>query len=804
MLRNYLTIAGRALQRRPGPTVINVLGLAVGLAACLLIALWVRHELSYDHFHPSAAQIHRIGLDLKMQDQELRGPITSAPLGPTLVDEMPEVRRATRFSYDASVGFQVDGRAFTGTRVVWADTSFFDVFDGFEMIHGTATGALDGTETIVLTASTARRFFGRTDVVGETIDLNDSVQEITAVLADPPDASHLQFDAVGSGEIGARAMEMWVSNNWYTYVQLLPGTAPARLQGKLDEMVERYVAPQVQQFLGTSFDQLEEQGARFRYYTQPLLDIHLHSNTAYEFQPNGSITYVYIFSAIALFLLLIACINFMNLATARAAERATEVGMRKALGAGRPQLAGQFLGEAVLTTAVATLLALALALAGIPLFNQIAGSNLGWTDVLDPWILLGSLGLIGVVGLVAGSYPALVLSRFQPATVLKSNDRHSSGGHGGRLRQGLVVFQFAVSIALIGGTFVVQQQFDYVQTKQIGLDKERVAVVSRAWTMGEQQPVFVERVRQIPGVAAASAGVGLFRGGMSNTVFIPDDAPMSTSRTINFLSASFGVVDALGIEVIAGRAFDPSRTSDSTAVLVNQALARSMGWTDPVGHRLREPSPDGKAREYTVIGMVNDFHYQSMHYDVEPLLIRPQRAAQSIYVRFAPGDPSAALAQMETLWAEVNPNNPIQYRFLDQSYAELHRDTQRTSGLFRAFAGIAIIIACLGLFGLATYTVQRRTREIGIRKALGASGTQIVTLLSREFVALVAIAFLVAWPVAYLGMQRWLDDFAYQIDLGVGVFLGAGALAMSIALVTIGYHTLQATRVEPSVSLRSE
>ncbi|PEN13212.1 cell division protein FtsX [Longibacter salinarum] len=805
MLRNYLKIAGRALQRRPGPTLINVFGLTVGLAVCLLIGLWVNQELHYDQFHPDAEQIYRLGLDLKMQDQEMKGPITAAPLGPALVDNVPEVQEATRFRYDSDVGFQVEASDFPNTRVIWADTSFFDVFAGFDVLHGSLDRALHGDEVIVLTASTASRLFGRTDVVGRTADLNGSVQEVTAVIQDPPRTTHMPFDAVGSIEISPRMQDMWVSNNYYTYVKLTEAATATSLQSKLDEMVSTFVAPQVKEFVGISMEEMMGNGARYRYYAMPLLDIHLRSDTAFEFRPNGSITYVYTFSAIALFILLLACINFMNLATARASERATEVGMRKALGAARGQLAAQFLGEAMIMTATATVAALGVALISLPLFNSVAATELRASDVLQPEILLGGLVVIVGVGLIAGSYPAFALSRFQPALVLKTDDRHSSGGHGRRLRQGLVVLQFSVSIALIAGTFIVQNQFDYVQSKRLGLDKEQVAVINRAWSLEEDQPRYIERLRHLPSVVAAAAGSAIFQSdGVSNTLFLPDDAPMSQAQTFNYLSVGFGLDEALNLNVIAGRSFDEGREADSSAVMINEALAARFGWDDPVGHRLREPSPDGTEREWTVIGVVEDFHYQSMRYNVDPLVLRPSRWASRVYVRLAPGDAMPILSDMRLFWADLNPENPFQYSFLDQSYASLHRDTQRTGRLFSIFAGVAILIACLGLFGLATYTAQRRTREIGIRKALGATVPEIVALLSREFMLLVMIAFLVALPVAYVTMNGWLSDFAYRVDIGVGVFVFAGALAMIVALLTVGYHAVKAARVHPAHSLRGE
>jgi len=805
MLRNYLKIAGRALQRRLGPTLINVFGLTVGLAVCLLIGLWVNQEVSYDRFHPNAERIYRLGLDLKMQDQELKGPITAAPLGPALLDNVPQVQKATRFIYDADVGFQVGADEFPDTRVIWADTSFFDVFAGFDVLHGSLDRALDGDEVIVLTAETARRLYGRTDVVGETADLNGSVQEVTAIIRDPPRTTHLAFDAVGSMEISAQMQELWVSNNYYTYIQLTAGATEGTLQPKLDEMVTTFVAPQVKQFLGVSMEEMIGGGARYRYYTMPMTDIHLHSNTAYEFRPNGSITYVYTFSAIALFILILACINFMNLATARASERATEVGVRKALGAGRSQLAAQFLGEAMIMTTVATVAAVVVALASLPLFNSIAATDLYVSDVLQVEVVLGSLLIILGVGLFAGSYPAFALSRFQPALVLKTDDRHSSGGHGRRLRQGLVILQFAVSIALIAGTLIVRDQFDYVQTKRLGLEKEQVAVINRAWSLRFDQPRFVERVRQIPGVVAAGAGAGIFRTeGTSNTLFLPDDAPISEAQTINYMTVGYGVDDALDLNVVAGRSFTDGRMTDSSAVVINQALADRFGWSDPVGRRLREPSPDGSETQWTIIGVVEDFHYQSMHYEVQPLILQPRRWAERVYVRLAPGDPIAVIDRIRDYWADLNPENPFQYSFLDQSYASLHRDTHRTGRLFTIFAGVAVLIACLGLFGLATYTTQRRTREIGIRKAFGASVPQIVTLLSREFLVLVILAFTVALPVAYLAMDGWLSDFAYRVDVGPSVFILSGVLAMVVALVTVGYHAFRAARVQPTQSLRGD
>jgi len=803
MWRNNLKIAFRALKRRPGPALINVLGLAVGLAACLLIALWVNHEFSYDDFHPEAEHIHRIGLDVKLQDREITGPITAAPLARTLIEDIPEVETATRFRDDDNEVLRVGDRTFTGHTVLDADSLFFQVFGGFEFLHGSRQTALTSTNAVVLTASTAERLFGATNVVGKTLERGSSTQRVTGVIADVPATSHMHFDAVASDELSPEQASRWVGNNWYTYAKLIPGASPDAFEQKVDAFVQKYVAPQIQEFLGMPFNRLVEQGARYRYFTQPLSSIHLYSDYPYELEANGSIAYVYTFSAIALFILLIACVNFMNLATARASERATEVGIRKALGAHRSQLARQFLGEATLTTGLATVLSLGVALLALPAFNDLAGTPIGVGQVLQPSILLGGLGLVLIVGLVAGSYPAFVLSQFQPAPVLKSDDRHSTSGHGKRLRQGLVVLQFAISIVLIIGTLVVQQQFGYIQDKRLGMDKEQVITVDRAWTLEEGQAAFADRLSNVPGVVQAATADGIFRGGMSNTVFVPDDAPASESYSLNFLNAGFHFAETMGIEVVAGRTFSSERPADSSAVLINQAAADALGWDDPAGHRLREPGGD-EGDIYNVIGIVDNFHYASMRQQVQPLVLRPDDVNSTLYVRTEPGATATALDAVRQSWSEAAPEEPFQYTFLDQTYADLHRDTQRTGHLFTIFAVLAIAIACLGLYGLATYTAQRRTKEIGIRKALGATATQIVGLLSKEFLQLVGIAFIVALPVAYLSMERWLQDFAYRTDLGVWLFVLAGVLATAIAFLTVSYQAIRAAQTNPANTLHGE
>jgi putative ABC transport system permease protein len=803
MWRNNLKIALRALKRRPGPALINVLGLAVGLAACVLIALWVNHELSYDDFHPGAERIHRIALDVKLQDREITGPITAAPLARTLIEDRPEVETATRFGDDDNEVFRVGDRTFAGHTVLDADSLFFEVFGGFDFLHGNRASALKPTDAIVLTASTAERLFGTTNAVGQTLERGSSTQRVTGVIADVPDPSHMHFDAVASDELSPRQQSLWVSNNWYTYAKLAPGASPDAFEQKVNAFVQKYVAPQIQEFLGMPFNQLVEQGARYRYFTQPLPSIHLYSNYQYELEPNGSIAYVYTFSAIALFILLIACVNFMNLATARASERATEVGMRKALGAYRTQLAGQFLGEATLTTGIATALSLGLALLALPVFNDLAGTSISPWQILQPSILLGGVGLIVAVGLVAGSYPAFVLSHFQPATVLKSDDRHSTSGHGKRLRQGLVVLQFTISIVLIIGTLVVQQQFAYIQDKRLGIDKEQVITVDRAWTLEESQTALADRVSNQPGIVQAATADGIFRGGMSNNVFVPDDAPASESYSLNYLNVGFTFVETLGIEVVAGRTFSPERPADSSAVLINRAAADVLGWDDPTGHQLREPG-EGEGDVYDVIGVVDNFHYASMRQEVRPLVLRPDDVNSTLYVRTAPGAAAGALDAVRQAWSAAAPEEPLQYTFLDQTYGELHRDTQRTGRLFTIFAVLAIAIACLGLYGLATHTAQRRTKEIGIRKALGATATQIVGLLSKEFLQLVGLAFFVALPVAYLSMDRWLQDFAYRMDLGVPLFVLAGVLAATVAFLTVSYQAIRAAQTNPANTLHGE
>jgi putative ABC transport system permease protein len=805
MLRSYFVIAWRTLRKRIGPAAINVTGLATGLAACLLIGLWVQHELSYDAFHPDANRIHRVVIDTKAGGNAIYAPQVPVPLKDALRREAPEVEAVTQFRPEREAVLQHGNQAFTNHTVVHADSTFLDVFGGFDLVHGDRRTALDGANAVLLTVTTAERLFGRTDVVGETVRLDGTARQVTGVLADVPETSHLQFDAlVAYTSVPPVFQGNWTGFAFFTYAKLVENAPVAAFEDKLSTIATTYGAADVADRFNFPPEEIT-----YGFFAEPLTDIHLYSDFN-SLDAGGSITTVYVFGAIGLFILLIACINFTNLATARASERATEVGMRKALGAGRPQLAGQFLGEAILTTAAATGGAMLLAMLALPVFNELAGTSFGVNAFVQPHVVLGGLALVLIVGVVSGSYPAFALSRFAPAAVLKASGRHSSGGQGQRLRQGLVVVQFAISIALIVGTLVAREQFDYIQSKRLGFEKERVVEIEDTEALEGRQTAFVDRVRQLPGVTAASAGDGLF-GGSSGNAFWPADSASTASQVLRFFRVSPRFVETMGIEVVEGRSFDPARPADSSAVIINQAAVDAYGWAHPTQQRLA--SADTSVAMYDVIGVVDNFHFQSMRQEVEPAALfvghpfgagRPSPPS-SVYARLAPGASSDALDALRTVWEDVaGPAAPFQYSFLDQTYDMLHADVQRAGRLFTLFAGLAILIACLGLFGLATYTVQRREKEIGIRKALGATAAQVVGLLSKQFLRLVALAAVVALPLAYLAMQRWLQDFAYRTTVGADVLIGAAVLASLIALLAIGYQALRAAWLSPAVTLKDE
>jgi putative ABC transport system permease protein len=803
MLINYLRVAWRALRKRVGPTVINVVGLAVGLAACLLIGLWVERELSYDDFHPEADRVYRLAAEEWQPDDEIRSAMLPPALRAALLRDAPEVETMTRLRpFFESQVIRQDNRAITADDYVWrADSTFFEVFGGFDLLHGDRATALAGTDGMVMTASTADRLFGRTNVVGEVVQTGSVTRRVTGVIMDIPQTSHLQFDAlVPMGTIDPRAQGNWGAWQFFTYAKLKENTSLEAFTASLDRIAERYVISDVQEEANLGPDEYN-----YTLFTEPLTGLHLHSEFSYL--DSGSITTVYTFSAIGLFILLLGCINFMNLATARAAERATEVGVRKALGAGRSQLMGQFFGEALLTTGAATVLALGLVSGALPTFNQIAGTSFGFGTFLRPSVLLGLLALVVIVGGVSGSYPAVALSRFAPAESLKAGKGNTSSRQGRRLRQGLVVFQFAISVAMIVGTLGAKQQFDYVQSKRLGLDTERVVAIEEAGNLGSGQATLVDRLRQTPGVAAASAGEGMF-GTTSISSFWPADSTSEANEVLNYFRVGHGFTETMGIEVIQGRPFDPARPSDSMAVLLNESAVAAYGFDDPTQRRL---TPGDSATVYDVIGVVDDFHYESMREQVGPAIFlmggsaAQQERPRNVYARLEADRPGETLDRVRAVWDEVaGVSVPFQYSFLDQTYDEMHRDVQRASTLFGLFAGLAVVIACLGLFGLATYTVQRRRKEIGIRKALGATASQVVGLLSKQFLMLVGVGAAIALPLAYWGMEQWLEGFAYRTTVGPNVLVGSVTLAGAVAFATISYHALQAARLDPATTLTDE
>jgi len=799
MLKNYLKIAGRHLLRHKGYAFINVSGLAVGIACCLLIFLFVRDERSYDRFHEKADRIHRVVRERLVSENEWgRLAITPWRLAPLLQSAFPQIEKTVRITRQERL-VRYGELQFKEPRFFLADSTFFEVFT-FPLVQGDAEAALRDPFSVVLTEATARKYFGDASPLGQVITLDGQHDfTVTGVAADVPENSHFHFDFLGAlhstealYDAASSRFTSWGYVWLYTYVLLEEGTTPAPLRDQIPAFIDQHIP------LGSD---------RFRLPIQALTDIHLHSDYDGEIEPNGDIRHLYFFSLIALFIVVIACINFMNLATARSAWRAKEIGVRKVVGAHRGHLMKQFLGESVLFSLLALGLALALVVLTLPLFNALTGKHLALQAVLDP--VLGGivLALVLGVGLLAGSYPALYLSAIRPAVVLKGRFTGTQP-RAALLRQSLVVFQFGITIVLVIATLSVYRQLQYVQTTRLGFDKENVVVVSLNHPAARTDyAVLKESFAQNPNVRSVSATSDVPPDGLNTWGVTWEGAPNEEADlSLRVVGVDYDYLETLGIELADGRAFSEDRPTDATeAFLVNEATVRQFDFDPPIGQPLRFEVDGRVLKEGSIVGVVKDFHLTSLHEEIRPVMlnINPGSYAQ-LLLRLRPGDASATLASLENHWRTFAPDWPFEYAFLDQRLNQLYRAEHQLGELFGYFAVLAIFIACLGLFGLAAFTAERRTKEIGIRKALGASVPGLVVLLSRDFARLMLIAFVLAAPLAYFLMNRWLDDFAYRIEISFTIFLLAGLAALGVALLTVSYQAVAAALADPVKSLRYE
>ncbi len=805
MLFNYLKTALRTLWRQKGVTAINVLGLAVGLAACLLIGRHVAGEWNHDHFHEEADRIVRVSSYINDDGDPMHLTTAQGPLAPTLEAEVASVEATARFISGGYLLKRGDTKVQVGD-LFYTDPSFFDVFS-FVLLQGDPATALSAPNSIILTPNLAQTLFGAEDPMGQTVQTDDGpTLTVTGVIAEPPPTSHIDFPAlVSMATRHAHDVDLfksWSRFSFWTYVLLQPETAPESFAAQLPGLLERHVSKGFQQAL--------------TYEVTPLTDVYLGGSSTspglFPIGPTGNPTALRIFLAVAAFILLIAGINFVNLATARAIERAREVGVRKTLGAARGALVGQFLAEAVLTALLALALALVLSRLSLPFFHTLAGTTLAGGLIPSTSVAVTLVVVAIGVGLAAGTYPALVLAGYQPSRVLRGSFGTSREGQ--TLRKGLVVAQFAIAIALIASTGVVRQQLNYIQNRDLGISAEQLVAINfhQDEAVNRQIETIKREIIQIPGVEATTASVYVPGAGHDVTGF-EVEAPTGQMRNTkaNRFDTDFDFAATYRIEAIAGRTVSPGFATDSTqAVMINAAAAQHFGYADPaeaVGKKVQQA--DDQPVPYTIVGVVEDFHYGSLRQTVEPLVMVPLAAqyandARFLTLRVQTDNLSATMDAVQERWATLAPNRPYDATFVDQYFARLYEQDRQFGRLFAAFAALAIFVACLGLFGLVTHTVQQRTKEIGIRKALGATAASLTALLSRDFAKLVGVAFAVAVPIAYLGMSRWLEGFAYRIDLGAGVFVAAGALALVVALGTVGVQAWRAARLDPTKALRSE
>ena len=786
MFFNNLKTALRVFGRHRSFTLINITGLTVGIASSILILLWVQDELGYDGFHENGDRIYRIVGKGKAETHGVSEyyAVTSLPLGSTLKNEYPDVHLATRYN-SSSIRFRrgAETHLENGTLV---DPDFLSMFS-FKLKHGDPVSCLSDPFSIVLTETLARKYFGPQDPVGKTMTTQaGTVLKITAVAEDPPRNSHLRFDFLIPFQIlwrMGRDPDNWEDVSYFTYVMLGRDALEADINQKINACLDRY-RPQ------RSAD----------CYLQPLKDIHLRSHFKFDMEGHGDIRYVYIFSVTALFVLLIACINFMNLATARSAGRAKEVGVRKVVGAQRSQVIRQFFGESLLLALVSFVLALAVVKLFLPSFNNLAQKPLALDFQLDPALYLGLLGIILFTGFLAGSYPALYLSSFRPVKVLRG--RHQGGKKGSRFRKILVVVQFSLSIILIIGTLVVGRQIRYMKNADLGFDTDHVLYFPMSGDVHKNFDTLKNELLQNPRILNITAVDQLpFHEGSGTSGASWEGKPDDMKVQMRLSVVDFDYLETFGLSMVQGRFFSRENSTDvSEGIVLNEAAVRSMGISDPIGKRFRWGQMDGR-----ILGVIQDYQLRTLHYEVEPLflIVNPDRL-HNVCVKISSENVPGTIAALNAVWDRFAPEYPFEFHFFDDAIDTLYRSEERIGTIIGYFTFLAVFISCLGLFGLASYVAEQRIKEIGIRKVLGASIPGIWILLSREFLKWVILANCVAWPTAYFVMRHWLRNFAHRTTLAPWIFGLAAALTLAVAVFTVSAQSLRAALTDPAVSLRYE
>lgn len=788
MLKNYLKIALRVLRRNKVIAFINIAGLAVGMVCAALILLYVRHELSYDQYHLNKKKIYRLVTGVQGAAYQAIAKVPG-PWGVAAQRDLPEVRSAARFVFFNETLVSRGEKRFYESGGFYADSTVFEVFS-FPLIKGNPRTALTRPNTIVITEDFAKKYFVDEDALGQTLTFDAQNEfQITGVLSNVPTNSHFTFDfLVSMATYSNPRRDDWQWNQYYTYLLLNDSSPPGAVAAKFPAMLRTYMD--------------EKLAASYAQSLQPLTSIHLHSNLFREMQANSDITYVYMISAVGFFILLIACINFMNLTTARATTRAKEVGVRKVSGAGRLHLIKQFLSESVLTSFAAAIIAVVGIDLLLPVFNSLTGRQLSFDYLNEKIFLLGFFGLAAIIGIFSGSYPAFVLSSFKPSSTLKGK---SGGARGVWLRKTLVIGQFAISALLMIATGIIYNQLEFIQNKKLGFNNEQLIIIPiRDDAMREKYETVKRELQQHPDIVSVTASGNLPGGGDWGIPYEPEGIPLDRIPPMRDFVVDHDFIQTFEMELAAGRTFSRDHPTDAAGYMINEEAARQLGWSDPIGKMISMPNI--QREKAPVIGVLKDFHFRSMREKISPIMffIPPPDWFSVLSVRIRPENISQTLAFLESKWNELDPNHPFAYTLFDEQFGQLHHAEEQMGELLGAVALLAVLIACMGLFGLAAFTAEQRSKEIGVRKVLGASVGSIAALLSKDFTRLVLIGFGVAAPVAYYAMNRWLQDFAYRIEIGAGVFVAVGMLALIIAWLTVSFQSIKAAVANPVDSLKYE